>query len=156
MKVQCLVGFAPRDRTLFERLARHLRALERTGTVELWSPAQALPGSDRAATIEQRLATAHIVLLLVSAAFLASDPTYTLMLEAIDRTIDGSARVVPVIARPCDWRSSPIGRLIALPSNGKPIAAWSDREAALSDVSSGLARIVAELQAGAPPADQRA
>jgi hypothetical protein len=147
MTVRCLVSFAAKDQRWFERLSGHLRALERAGAVELWSPAQVPAGRDWAAEVDRRLGEADIVLLLVSASFLASDRTYEIMSRAVARAGTGAARVVPVIVTACAWGGSPIGRLMALPSGGRPIAAWSDREAALSDVASGLVRVVGELRA---------
>jgi hypothetical protein len=147
VKVRCLVSFAARDQRRFERLSGHLRALERAGAVELWAPAEVPAGHDWAIEIERRLAGADIVLLLVSASFLASDRTYELMSRALGRASTGAARVVPVIVTACAWRSSPIGRLRVLPSDGRPLAAWADPEAALSDVASGVARVVAEVRA---------
>jgi hypothetical protein len=147
VKVRCLASFAARDSDRFARLSRHLRGLTRTGSVEVWSPADLRAGDDHAAEIDRRLAQADLVLLLVTASFLASDWTYALMMKALDRAITRAARVVPVIATACAWRATPLGGLVALPTNGKPITAWSDREAALCDVSSGLARVVTELGA---------
>ena len=56
--------------------------------------------------IDKRLNSAHIILLLVSADFLASDYCWGVELKrAMERHDAGQARVVPVILRPADWEA---------------------------------------------------
>ena len=55
------------------------------------------------------------------------------------------ARHVPVIVRPCGYTGTVIGRLVVLPSNGKPITDWSSLDSALSDVATGLMGIADKI-----------
>jgi hypothetical protein len=94
--------------------------------------------------IDTHVQTAQIILLLVSADFLASDYCYDReMQQAMARHTAGDARVIPVILRPTDWHSAPFGRLQALPTDGRPITRWSDQDEAFLDVAIGI-RAVAE------------
>lgn len=54
--------------------------------------------------------------------------------RALARHAEGSARVIPVILRPCDWLHSPFAHLLAAPTDGKPITRWPDRDEAFLDV----------------------
>ena len=85
-----------------------------------------------------------MILLLVSADFMASDYCYGVeMARALERHAAESAVVVPVIVRPCDWHSAPFGRLKALPHDGKAISKWPDHDEAFVDIVQSLRRIVA-------------
>jgi hypothetical protein len=93
--------------------------------------------------IAQRLEQSDIVLLLVSADFLASDYCYSVELRrALERHQQNLTRVVPIILRPVDWQHSPIGELKALPRDGKPVTNWRIRDAAFENVAHELRRLI--------------
>jgi hypothetical protein len=57
-----------------------------------------------AGAIDENLATAHIILMLVSASFLASAYCFNIDMKwALERHERGEARVIPVILQPSDW-----------------------------------------------------
>ncbi len=86
----------------------------------------------------------HLILLLISPDFMDSDYCYRReMRAALKRHAKGQARVIPIILRPVDWRRTPIGRLLALPRDGKPVTTWHRRDEALLDVAKGV-RMAAE------------
>ena len=65
--------------------------------------------------IDAHLQRAHIILLLISADFLASNYCYDVELQhAMARHEAGQARVF--ILRPVDWHAAPFGRLQAFPT----------------------------------------
>jgi internalin A len=72
--------------------------------------------------IDNNLEEADIILLLVSADFIASDYCYDIeMKRALERHESGEARVIPIIVRDVSWQSAPFGKLQALPINGKAV-----------------------------------
>lgn len=55
---------------------------------------------------------ADVILLLISVDFLASEYCYSKEMEtALTRHDAGTASVIPVILRPCDWKSSPFRKV---------------------------------------------
>src|SRR5205807_9146396 len=92
--------------------------------------------------------TAHIILLLVSPDFIASEYCYSIeMKRAIERHEKGEARVIPVILRPVDnWKSTPFGKLSPLPSNGTPVTLWQDHDEVLLTIAQGIRKVVEELR----------
>lgn len=77
---------------------------------------------------------------------MASDYCYDIeMQRAIARHNAGTARVIPIILRPCDWKDSPFSKLQVLPKDAKPVTQWSDRDAAFLDVVQGIRRAVEPL-----------
>ncbi len=107
-----------------------------------------------AGEIDQHLNSAQVILLLVSASFLASDYCYDVELKrAMERHEAGEARVIPVILRPVDWHDAPFGKLQALPRNAKPVTRWTDRDEAFADVARGIRAAVESISgsSGAAP-----
>jgi len=149
-------SYAEADRVWRDQLATHLSQLRRDEGIEEWHEQQILAGADRAQEIDQAISSAHIVLLLISADFLASDACYDIeMQHALERHRRGEARVIPIIVRPCDWRHSPLAHLQCLPHDSQPIATWSDQDQAFVDIVAGLRSVIQNLslpRASAPRA----
>ena len=62
--------------------------------------------------IDEHLDKVHVVLLLVSSDFLASNYCYDVeMTRALERHEAGEARVIPVILRACLWDGAPFCKL---------------------------------------------
>lgn len=119
---------------------------EAGGDIRDWHDRKVTAGTKWEGRIDQHLNSAHIILLLVSSDFLASNYCHDVELKrAIERHEAGEARVIPVILRDCDWKSATFGRLQALPKDGKPITSWSNRDTAFTDVAKGIRRAVNEV-----------
>lgn len=147
-KLRVFFSYSHRDEELRQRLEVHLKLLVRMGLVETWSDRRIDPGTAWAEAIDRNLEQADIILLLVSADFLASDYCWEKeMQRALERHDRGEAVVVPVIVRPVDMTGAPFARLQALPSDARPVTRWTDQEDAWVDVSQRLRKIVeARLQ----------
>src|SRR5437764_14328416 len=140
-------SYAEADEQLALELEKHLSVLKREGVISTWSRGQISAGRDKSQEVSERLSTASIILLLLSANFVASDACYSIeMQQAVERHNAGEASVIPVVLRPMDdWQNTPFGKLVALPSNGVPVTGWVDEHAAFADVARGI-RLV--LQGG--------
>jgi TIR domain len=138
------ISYSHKDDALRAELDKHLALLRREGAIELWSDHRILPGSEFDKDIAEVLEAAQIILLLVSADFLASDYCFGIeMHRAMERHDAGEAVVVPVILRACDWHHSPFKHLNALPSGGREIAKWASPDDAFLDVVQGLRKLLA-------------
>lgn len=138
------ISYSHKDDALRAELDKHLALLRREGCIELWSDQRILPGSEFDKDISDALESAQIILLLVSADFLASDYCFGIeMLRAMERHDAGEAVVIPVILRACDWHHSPFKHLNALPSGGRAIAKWASPDDAFLDVVQGLRKLLA-------------
>src|SRR6266702_4394560 len=132
-------SYAHEDELLRNQLEKHLSLLRRQGLISEWYDRQILAGDEWAHDIDEHLETAWIILLLISPDFLASDYCYDIeMRRALERHSRGEARVIPIILRPCDWRSSPFAHLQCLPRDGRPITQWKNQDEALVTVAKGL------------------
>lgn len=141
-------SYSHKDEKLRDVLEEHLSLLRRQGIVSEWHDRRIGAGGAWAKEIDEQLKAADIILLLVSASFLASDYCYDIELGlALEREKAGEAVVIPVVLRPCEWASAPFGRLQALPKNGRPITKWKNRDDAFADIANGIRRAAEELNA---------
>ncbi len=137
------VSYSQRDERYRQKLDISLVQLRRDKSISVWHDRKILPGQEWDREIDKNLESADIVLLLVSPDFLASDYAYGReMSRALERHHSGSATVVPIILRPSDWQNSPLGSLQALPSKGRPVSSWPNRDQAWLDVVQGLRRLI--------------
>ena len=143
-------SYSHKDEALRDRLEVHLASLKRSGAISTWHDRRITAGEPLGQRIDENLERADIILLLISPDFLASDYCHDIeMQRALQRHAEGSARVIPVILRPCDWQHSPFSSLLAAPTDGKPISRWPDEDEAFLDV---VGHIRAALPAPGPVA----
>lgn len=144
-------SYSHKDESLRDELNTHLKLLQRQGIIDAWYDRDITAGTDWANAIDTRLNTADIILLLVSANFLASDYCYDKELTcALDRHTKGEARVIPILLKPCDWESAPFGKLQGLPtahSTGiKPVTLWDNQDEAFCAIAQGIRKVAQELR----------
>jgi tetratricopeptide (TPR) repeat protein len=146
--LQVFISYSHKDEELREELDIHLANLKRQGKIQAWHDRAIEAGAEWDAEIKHQLETADIILLLITPRFIASNYCYDLeMQRAVQRHDEGSARVIPIIGKPCDLQDSPFSKLQALPKDAKPITKWDDRDEALLNVVQGIRRAVETLQA---------
>jgi hypothetical protein len=147
--IEVFCCYAHEDAPLLENLKAHLTLLKRQGLITVWADTNISPGSNWEQEIEKHLNAANIILLLVSADFMASDYCYSKeMFRAVERHDRGEAIVIPIILRPVYWQGAPFARLQALPTGAKPIISsiWYSLDEALLDVVNGIGRAIKYFQ----------
>jgi serine/threonine protein kinase len=138
--------YAQEDDALREELARHLSPFRRLRYITGWYNRDIRAGTDWEQDSRTHLEAAHIILLLLSAHFFASDYHYAVEMEqAIRKHNAGLARVIPILLRPVAWKETPIGELSALPANEKPITKWANRDEAWLQVVEGIREVIRDL-----------
>ena len=141
--LEVFYSYAHEDEDLRDELEKHLKLLQRNGLIANWHDRGIGAGGEWRGEIDAHARSAHIILLLISADFVASDYCYGVEMKlALERHARHEAIVVPVILRPVDWSTAPFAHLQALPRDGKPITTWSNRDGALADVARGIREIV--------------
>lgn len=120
--IEVFISYSHKDELLRDELERHSSILKRQKIISTWHDRKIGAGDDWKGQIDDHLDSAQIILLLISADFLASDYCYDIeMNRAIERHEFGEARVIPIILRPVDWKGAPFGKLQALPKNAEPV-----------------------------------
>jgi hypothetical protein len=145
--MEVFFSYAHEDEVLRDELAKHLKLLERQGVIKAWSDRNITAGEEWKNVIDERLESANIILLLISADFLASDYCYDIELDrALERHKSKEARVIPIILRSSDWQNSAFGKLAALPTGGKAITSWPNEDEAFTDVVQGIRKVIDRFQ----------
>ena len=137
-------SYSHKDEGLRDELETHLKLLQRQGIISTWHDRKILPGGEWGDEIDNHLERARIILLLVSADFLASDYCWDIEVRrAVERHDAGEAVVIPIMLRACDWKGTPFEKIQGLPKNMTPVTASNDRDAVWAAVAKGI-RAVAE------------
>src|SRR5450755_2601649 len=144
--INVFISYAHEDEALLERLHTHLSSLTQPGRITTWYDRELVAGSDWAGGIDAHLEQADIILLLVSADFIASRYCYQIeMTRALERHEAGQACVIPIALRPADWKDMPFASLHALPTDARPVTSWSNQDEAWVNVVAGIRRAIADL-----------
>ncbi|MBO0777905.1 MAG: toll/interleukin-1 receptor domain-containing protein, partial [Ktedonobacteraceae bacterium] len=131
---------------MFNDLSKHLSVLRRQHLIDEWYDSAISAGSNITQVIEAHLRAADIIVLLISAEFLASERCYELeMQRALELSTTGTARLIPIILSPIDWEALPLAHYSPLPTGGIPIRLKRNIDAALSEVAQGIRKVVEEL-----------
>lgn len=139
------ISYSHKDENLRAELEKHLIILKRQGVVDVWTDHCIRAGESLDEAISEGLEASDIILLLVSVDFLHSDYCYGVeMGRALQRNADGEAVVVPIILRPCDWKTTSLGGLKAIPADGKPVLKWPTLDDAFLDVVQNLRHLLEE------------
>ena len=140
---ELFISYSHKDEELRNELNIHLSSLKRLGQVSVWYDRRILGGSEFSKEIDTHIDSADIILLLVSPDFIASDYCYDIEVDrALERHNKGDAVVLPIILRPCNWHDLPFGKLMATPTDGKPILKFSSLDDGFLEVINELKRII--------------
>jgi hypothetical protein len=146
--IRLFYSYSHKDEVLRDELEEALALLNQQGLIAGWHDRRIGAGDEWKGAIDKNLEEAQIILLLVSASFIASKYCWDIEVKrAIGRHDGGQARVIPVILRPCDWQGAPFGKLQALPKDGKAATSWPNKDEAWTDVAKGIRRAVEAMTA---------
>jgi hypothetical protein len=100
VKIVCF--YADEDEKLWDQLKNQLKTLEQSNVLSI-SDKRSIPGgASLKESIDEQFAAASIVLLLLSANFLAK---YKELIEMVLwNKHEGELQIVPVLLRPCIWQ----------------------------------------------------
>lgn len=54
---------------------------------------------------------------------------------------------IPVILRAVDWTLAPFHKLQALPTDGRPVTSWANRDEAFTNIAIGIREVVERMTA---------
>ena len=146
MPFSVFISYSHQDRAFRKELETHLSNLRRQNVITSWYDGDISPGGEWESQIIEHLNTDQIILLLISADFIASDFCYSIeMTQAIARHNANQARVLPIILRPTDWKGAPFAKLKVLPTDGKAITRWPTRDDAYEDIVHGIRQAIDNL-----------
>ncbi|MFN7925661.1 MAG: TIR domain-containing protein [Bryobacteraceae bacterium] len=157
--IKIFISYADEDTQFCHELDVHLATLRNSGRVQTWTVEKIEPGVEWATETLANFEAAQVVVLLISPPFLDSIPKRPEFARAMERHRNGTAKVVPIIIRPCDWKDGKIDKLHCL-CRDKPVSLYgkdrTDHDSAWLYVVEELKRLVDRGSPGsAPPAPPR-
>ena len=143
-----MYSYAHKDDTFRQELDVYLTPLFRQNRIAIWQDRKILPGSEFDKDIARALEESDVILLLVSANYMASKYSWSIELKrALERHEQGTARVIPIILKPTPlWRDAPFGKLTALPKDGKAITTYENQDLAWTEVVEEIRRLITSLE----------
>ena len=138
-------SYSHKDADLRERLGTYLAPLKQQLKISEWHDRKIEPGANWDTEINDQLDSADLILLLLSADFLASEYCFGTEVEkALVRLKRGETKVVPVLLKPCLWKESRFSALQIIPRDAKAITSWVSVDEALEDVANEIRKLVSE------------
>ena len=123
MTVEVFISYARDDIKWRRKLENHLGNLKNQQLIHAYHDGDISPGKKMEEEILAHLKSAQIILLLISANYMAAEFCYQIELkQAIERHTAKQARVIPVLLSHADYENAPFAELEPLPSNHKPIS----------------------------------
>jgi tetratricopeptide (TPR) repeat protein len=145
-EIKLFYCYARKDKSLRDELEKHLSGLKRHYQLTNWHDREILPGKEWEQAIDTHLNTAHLILLLISPDFMASDYCFSKeMQRALARHKAGTCRVVPILLRPAFWEEAPFSTIQLLPTDANPITTWDNRDLAFQDVAKEISQTIKDL-----------
>jgi hypothetical protein len=141
--LQTVIFFHDADQRSLGLLEAHLSSLERNKLISIWHRGQLSPGEHASIATQKHLQEAQLVLLLVSANFIADYDA--LITAALSGDAANYVRIVPIIVRPCDYEGFSFFRSKALPSDGPLIVDGRPNEERFYATVRELRRLATEL-----------
>jgi hypothetical protein len=131
------------EKPYIEQFKKHITPLKDNGLMEEWYDRKILPGEDYQKPIDNNLEDADIICLFISANFLSSDSCKKEKKKALELRKKKGISVIPTILSLCGWLDDKdISKLLALPTDGKPVTSFQNMDEAWYDVYNGLKKII--------------
>lgn len=144
MSIKVFISYAHKDESHKDALVEHLTTLRRNKIISEWNDRQIVAGQDWKGQISQNLEEAQLILFLVSSTFLASEYCFDVEFgRALEKHKEGTAELIPIIIRQCDWTTTNLGPFQGLPKDAQAITSWPDADAAWMSVIDGIKRRLA-------------
>ena len=147
---KAFVAYASKDESMVERLLTHLTSLKREKILETWFDGEILAGEKWEKRIFEELDSSDIVMLCLSADFLASEYAQTVEVpRALARRDADECIIIPIHLTPCNWKvHEKIKELQVIPRRGKAVSQYDDEEEA-------WAKVIGEIVKATKPAPHR-
>ncbi len=146
--VKLFYSYSHQDEILRDKLETNLKLLQRQNVISGWHDRKIGIGKEWENAIDENLKTSNIILLLVSADFLASDYCFDTEVKiAMERHKKQEAVVIPISLRPCDTNGSDFMKLQGLPKDFKPVTKWDNQDEAFTDIARGIREVAKDIAA---------
>jgi TIR domain len=139
------LSYATKDFEHGNHLKSLLKPVLRNTGIIVWSKQDLIPGALWQQEMNKHLEQSAIFIAMVSSDFLASDRCSQEIADATKCEQAGKITIVNVMLRP-NVLEGLLPKEAMLPSNGKPITVWKNKDAAWQDVVKGIIQLIHDLR----------
>lgn len=144
-KIKVFISYSHKDEDIKNELDAHLIGLKRSDKIEVWQDRALIGGDEWNETIIEELKIADLIILLISVNFLNSKYIWEKEVAiAMERHNNKTARVIPIIAKSCDFSDMSFAALQALPKNATPINNFvgGERDLVYTEIAKSIKAVV--------------
>lgn len=153
MKIKLFFSYSHKDTNHRRDLETHLATLRNESLIDEWCDKKICAGEDWNQEIENNLENSHIILLLFSSDFIASNACKKEVKSALKLKREKDKIFIPIILRECGWKDiDGIKNIQALPAEGRAITKWKDKDSAWDDVRQGIKQQIEKIRDEFTPA----
>jgi len=146
-KLKLFISYSHQDNldesSYINQFKEHIAPLKDNGLIEEWCDCEILAGEDYQNKIDNNLEDADVICLFISAKFLSSTACKEEKKKALEFRKKKRIPIIPIILSDCGWKDDKaISKLLALPTEGKPVTSFQDQTKAWHDVYIGLKKLI--------------
>jgi len=146
-KLKLFISYSHQDNLdespYINQFKKHIAPLKDNGLIEEWYDREILAGEDYQNKIDNKLEEADIICLFISADFLSSPACKEEKKKTLELRKKKGIPVIPIILSHCGWLDDKdISKPLALPTDGKTVSSFQDRNEAWYDVYIELKKII--------------
>ncbi|MEQ8159964.1 MAG: TIR domain-containing protein [Smithellaceae bacterium] len=138
-QLKLFISYSHLDEDYIEQFRKHISPLKINGFIEDWYDRKIIAGQEFQNHINNNLDDADVICLFISANFLSSMACIKEKKNALKLKKQNGIAVVPIILSACGWIDDmEISQLLALPTDGSPVAEYSNPDRAWLTVYEGI------------------
>ncbi|MDQ1142427.1 toll/interleukin-1 receptor domain-containing protein [Pedobacter agri] len=141
--MKAFISYSHKDVGYLDKLTVHLAQIKREGLITEWTDQEITAGSSLDDSISTALSSSQLFISIVSPDYIASHYCYEKeFTTALKLQEEGRITVIPIIVESCDWKSTPMGAIKALPDDGKPVSEWTNPNNAFAKVAQEIRKLL--------------
>lgn len=140
--LKLFISYSHNDSQFVQDFLRHTAPLRDNGTIDVWYDQNITAGDDFWNRIDEHLADRDIVCCFISSYYISSAACKKEMQAALELRQKKGILVIPIILSTCAWTDLPdVKRLLAIPSDGKPVSSFVTQDEAWLDVYNHIKKV---------------
>ena len=138
-KLNLFISYSHNDNQYIKDFLNHTAPLRDNDILDMWYDQDITAGDDFWDRIDEHLANRDVICCLISSYYISSGACKKELQTALELREKKGVLVIPIILSPCAWLDLPnIKRLLAIPSDGKPVSSFTNIDEAWLDVYNHL------------------
>ena len=145
--MKLFVSYCHDDGSLIEDFVSHIKPLKDNGVIDDWYDRKIESGNDFLDEIDSNLTSSDIICLMLSKNFFSSPACIKEKDRALKLKEQKGVRVIPIILSNCLWMEyKDLSCLLALPTDGKPITSFEDKDEGWCDILRGIKKVCESIR----------